>query len=179
MRYYNKKDSSIKSIGGFTLIELLVVIAIIGLLSTLAVVAVNRGREKTKLAKAVHDINQIRKAIDMMAIDTGYWPSHQQLDIVCTDLPGGCPANNEVCDDGCAHNIDSGQAGIVATDGLYFGWAGPYMDSVPLDPWGNQYFFDTDYTYNGDTVVVVGSYGPNGEGLNQYDEDDIIEILYK
>jgi len=52
------------------------------------------------------------------------------------------------------------------------------MKSIPQDPWGNNYFFDTDYDVNGvGTRAVVGSYGPNGVGNNLYDSDDIYYVV--
>lgn len=59
---YTKKE-------GFTLIELLVVIAIIGLLSTLAVVALNNARMKSRDAKRVSDIKQIQTALELYYAD--------------------------------------------------------------------------------------------------------------
>lgn len=61
---------------GFTLIELLVVIAIIGLLSTLAVVALNNARQKSRDAKRVSDIKQVQTALELYYNDAnGYPPS--------------------------------------------------------------------------------------------------------
>jgi prepilin-type N-terminal cleavage/methylation domain-containing protein len=71
----NKKQIFQKSSrqAGFTLIELLVVIAIIGLLSTLAVVALNNARQKSRDAKRVSDIKQIQTALELYYNDvTGY-----------------------------------------------------------------------------------------------------------
>ena len=51
--------------GAFTLIELLVVIAIVGLLSTLAVVAMTGMRMKSRNAKRGADADQIIKAFQM------------------------------------------------------------------------------------------------------------------
>jgi len=55
---------------GFTLIELLVVIAIIGLLSTLAVVALNSARQKSRDSKRVADIKQIQTALELYFADS-------------------------------------------------------------------------------------------------------------
>jgi len=61
---------------GFTLIELLVVIAIIGILSTLAVVALNSARQKSRDSKRVADIKQIQTALELYYSDKhGYPPA--------------------------------------------------------------------------------------------------------
>jgi general secretion pathway protein G len=60
---------------GFTLIELLVVIAIIGLLSTLAMVALNSARQKSRDAKRVADIKQIQTALEIYYNDNFEYPS--------------------------------------------------------------------------------------------------------
>jgi prepilin-type N-terminal cleavage/methylation domain-containing protein len=67
MKQTNKK--------GFTLIELLVVIAIIGLLSTLAVVALNNARQKSRDAKRVADVKQIQTALELSFNDQGKYPT--------------------------------------------------------------------------------------------------------
>jgi len=59
---------------GFTLIELLVVIAIIGLLSTLAVVALNNARQKSRDAKRVSDVKQISTALELYFADNNGYP---------------------------------------------------------------------------------------------------------
>jgi prepilin-type N-terminal cleavage/methylation domain-containing protein len=165
---------------GFTLIELLVAISIIGLLATLSFAAYDSARDKAKVSKAQEEISQIATAIEMLAIDTNEWPGHQLADIMCRDLPGGCPSGNELCGDGCANGLSSEAAGLTQNDSSnpYTGWAGPYIYSIPLDPWDNEYFFDTDYNHSTQGwVVVVGSYGPDGIGNNQYNSDDIINII--
>ncbi|MEK7203403.1 MAG: type II secretion system protein [Patescibacteria group bacterium] len=60
---------------GFTLIELLVVIAIIGLLSTLAVVALNNARMKARDARRVSDIKQQQTALELYYNDINSYPT--------------------------------------------------------------------------------------------------------
>ena len=60
---------------GFTLIELLVVIAIIGLLSTLAVVALNNARQKSRDSRRVADIKQIQTALELYYNDENHYPA--------------------------------------------------------------------------------------------------------
>lgn len=71
---------------GFTLIELLVVIAIIGLLSTLAVVALNNARLKSRDAKRASDIKQIQTALELYFNDCNQYPS-----ALATATANGCP----------------------------------------------------------------------------------------
>jgi prepilin-type N-terminal cleavage/methylation domain-containing protein len=60
---------------GFTLIELLVVIAIIGLLSTLAVVALGTARQKANDAKRLSDLKQIQTALELHYTELNYYPT--------------------------------------------------------------------------------------------------------
>ncbi len=60
---------------GFTLIELLVVIAIIGVLSTLAIVALGSARQKARDSKRVADLAQVSKALEVYYSDTNAYPS--------------------------------------------------------------------------------------------------------
>ena len=85
---------------GFTLIELLVVIAIIGLLSTLAVVALNSARQRSRDAKRVADIRQIQTALELGYSETSQYPSGTGVtlgnatnttSVLCKDSTSGAP----------------------------------------------------------------------------------------
>src|ERR1041384_596604 len=79
---------------GFTLIELLVVIAIIGILSTLAVVALNSARQRSRDAKRVSDIRQVQTAVELGYAEVGNYP-------IATALVLGDPTNSKVlCNNG-------------------------------------------------------------------------------
>ena len=151
----------------FTLIEMLIVIGIISLIASTVMFGINRARYQAKVKKAKADISEIAKSIDLLALDTGEWPGHQTPYVVCSS---GC-SSNEIED------LSTAIAGLKQTDGSYTNWNGPYIQVLTKDPWGHNYFFDTDYTLNGEVKAVVGSYGANGVGLNLYDSDDIVYIV--
>lgn len=132
--------------------------------------------------RAKADVWQINKAIGKLAKDTGEWPGHQEPEEVCSSSVK-C-SNNEICESDCGCSLYDNCAGILGDDksNPYNLWNGPYMLEMPLDPWGREYFFDTDYVLdegepNEKTVVVVGSYGADGAGNNQYNADDIVYIM--
>jgi len=60
---------------GFTLIELLVVIAIIGLLATMAVVALGNSRARARDARRLGDVRQIQTALQLYYHEQGGYPT--------------------------------------------------------------------------------------------------------
>jgi type II secretion system protein G len=103
---------------GFTLIELLVVIAIIGLLSTLAVVALNTARTKSRDAKRISDIKQIQTALELYYADASGYPA---------DPTGGDKLGTG---NGKALCTGGWKSACGATDTVYMG-------QVPPDPTGS------------------------------------------
>ena len=83
-----KKDKK-----GFTLIELLVVIAIIGLLSTLAVVALSSARSKARDAKRVGDIKQVQTALELFYNENNQYPT-QATAVTMGDTNHACLGDN-------------------------------------------------------------------------------------
>jgi len=152
---------------GFTIIEILVVIGIIAFLATIVMGGSHYAKVYANQTKAESDVATIAKAIDTLALDTRQWPGHQTVYVACS---GSCD-NNEIA------NLFLPSSGLKSTDGSFPNWNGPYMQVLTMDPWGNNYFMDTDYEIDGETKAVVGSYGPNGVGLNQYDGDDIVQVI--
>jgi prepilin-type N-terminal cleavage/methylation domain-containing protein len=57
---------------GFTLIELLVVIAVIGLLASLIAVGFGNARRKSRDAKRLSDMQQVRTGLDLYYTNGGY-----------------------------------------------------------------------------------------------------------
>ena len=142
---------------GFTLIELLVVIAIIGLLSTLAVVALNNARQKSRDARRVSDIKQIQTALELYFNDQSLYPV-----LVAGGILGLTP---QLCldEDGFSAACDVGGT--------------TYMAKIPTNPSpendggcpGDGYSYDSDdgSTYR-ITFCVGGITGGIPGGANQH-----------
>ena len=147
---------------GFSVLEIVVVVAIIGIAASIVIPSFVKHRDSVREAIARNDLRVLSEAVDRLALDSGKWPG---------GIPAGEVANPEVWD------LSAGLAGIVATDGRFPKWNGPYVKRIPLDPWGSPYFFDPDYRITGVNYVVVGSFGPNGVGRNVYDSDNIYIVV--
>jgi len=118
---------------GFTLIEIMVVIMILGLLATLVVQNLRGATDKAKRTKAMADIAGFKTALDRYYMDNGAYPTTDQgLQALVTPPTSGRPANNYE--------------------------TGGYISRVPPDPWGNQYFYQSD----GNTYALK-SFGPAGQ----------------
>ena len=127
---------------GFTLIELLVVIAIIGLLSTLAVVALSSARTKARDSKRLSDLKQVQTALELYYTDQNAYPVEAQ-----------------------AITLGNAQNACLNSDGFgAAGCANPYMGLVPADPLAAQ-----AYSYlsaDGSTYSITATLEGTVNGLN-------------
>ena len=161
--------------------EIIVVVAIIVILGTIVIASVRIARDRASVARTQSDLRELRNAVDRLGIDTGLQPTvgaSKDSDTTCVQVGA---SNNEL-------ELDNAAAGIGSTDGNFPGWRGPYMTTVPTDPWGNQYIFDGDYDCqinsvgceaytDGQTVKAIHSPGPNSSAINTYDDDNIVLVL--
>ncbi|HQU07987.1 MAG: hypothetical protein B7X04_03155 [Parcubacteria group bacterium 21-54-25] len=152
---------------GFTLIELLVVIAIIGLLSSVVLASLNVALQKGNIAAATQEEQQVFNAINSLYADTGKNENGcSTFDPIQSTSPGQPTAIPATSIYSGLSTPPSGYNPNALTNwspkstnwvDLYTGhpaycfwgspsnWSGPYMSSVPVDPWGKPYWFKSDY----------------------------------
>jgi type II secretory pathway pseudopilin PulG len=141
----------------------MITVAVIGTLLMVAVPSFRKVRRESKIEQARSRVEVLAAAIKRLAWDTGRWPG-----AIARNTAG----NQEVWD------LTTQAAGLVDGDvSVYKNWQGPYIRAIANDPWGQPYFFDPDYRVDGENRVVVGSFGPNRQGRNLYDSDDIYVLL--
>ena len=147
---------------GFTLIEIMIAVGVLSILLAMAGYAITDVTNRARIKQATGELEMIAAAVNQLAWDSGQWPNR-----TVRNNAGSAEA----------WTLTSDYNGLLGNNGSFTGWDGPYIDEIPTDPWNNPYFFDPDYTTDGAVRIVVGSFGPNGRGRNQYDEDDIIILL--
>src|SRR5260221_11302338 len=100
---------------GFTLVELLLVLVILGILSAIVIPKFSGRTEQAKEQAAVTQISTFKTALDAFEVDNGYYPKGR-----------------------------NGLADLIQAPRDAQNWRGPYMqsDTVPKDPWGNDYIYE-------------------------------------
>jgi len=171
---------------GFTLIELLVVIAIIGLLSTLAVVALNSARQKSRDSKRVADVKQIQTALELYFADNNSYPATPTAGASSSSPAGviGRTGGNAVklCNTGSGNGWQAAAAVCTTT---YMGLA-PRAPEPADNSSGNVCTLGTatsvgtnDYNYTGTgtgyslTFCLGAQVGSLGQGLRTATADGI------
>ena len=121
-----------RGIAGFTLIEIMVVVFILGLLVTLVAPRIVGRTDEARRTKAAADIKGIEEALHLFKLDNGFYPTTDQglQALVTKPETGNVPRR---------WNPDG------------------YLETVPIDPWGNPYVFLSD-----GNAYSLKSYGADG-----------------
>ncbi len=106
---------------GFTLIELLVVISIIGVLSSVVLSSLNTARAKSRDARRLQDLVQMRTALEIFYAEKGRYP-------LVKDANGNPIETYTGTTPGCQGNA----TGVVVAEGL----VPDYIPQLPQDPSG-------------------------------------------
>ena len=138
---------------GFTLLEMLVVLVIIGMLVSMVGPRLFTKVDAAKVQTAAAQIKLLRGAVETMRMDINVYPTAEQGLKLLVEQPSE-PA-------------------------LRQRWKGPYLESaVPLDPWGNPYFYQPPESSNQAFTLI--SYGADGKpGGTGNDQDVGVDTLAK
>jgi len=129
---------------GFTLIELMIVVVIIAALAAMVVPRLSGRTDQAKRTVAKSDISSnISMALKLYELDNGVFPSTEQGLAALVTAPSSAPVPNN--------------------------WNGPYLESMPEDPWGYPYKYKSPGTRNKATYDLY-SVGKDGQ---ESTEDDI------
>ncbi len=134
------KTHTLRISAGFTLLELLVVVAIIGLLAAYVGPRYVSQLGKSEVTAARTQIEALARALESYRLDNGNYPPAETGLNALRNRPNNQPR-----------------------------WTGPYLQKdVPVDPWGNPYFYRLASTAGRDFELL--SYGhdgrPGGTGEN-------------
>lgn len=124
---------------GFTFLEIIVVVAILAILATLIVPRFAGRVDESRLTQAQVQIKEIAKGLEMYRLDNSKYPTTEQGLKALVEKPTTDPVPNK--------------------------WK-QYMETIPQDPWGNEYVYLSPGTK---APFEILSLGPDG---NQ-SEDDI------
>jgi general secretion pathway protein G len=125
---------------GFTLIELMVVLVIMGVLAALIVPNIIGRTDEARQTAAKTDISTIMQALKLYKLDNGIYPTQQQGLAALVGKPQTPPAPGN--------------------------WK-PYLEKLPMDPWGRPYQYLNPGVKGAVDVFSYGAAGkPGGEGTD-------------
>ena len=134
------KREGLKRQKGFTLIELMVVVVILAVLAGLVVPNLMDRPDEARMVKAKQDISAITSALKLYKLDNFRYPTTDQ---------GLEALVNKPTDDPEPKN-----------------WK-KLLDSVPIDPWGNQYLYMSPGEHGEFDLFTYGADGvEGGEGID-------------
>ena len=125
---------------GFTLVEMLLVLVILGVLAAIVYPKVAGRGEQARVTSTQTQIASFKTALDAYEVDNGNYPKGR-----------------------------NGLQDLVQKPRDAVNWRGPYLDSIPQDPWHNDYIYECPGKHNPSSYDIM-SMGPDGQSGT---EDDI------
>jgi general secretion pathway protein G len=119
---------------GFTLVEMLLVLVILATLAAIVYPKVAGRSEQARVTAAQTQIGNFKTALNAFEVDNGYFPKGK-----------------------------NGLADLIQKPQDAPNWHGPYMDSIPKDPWGGDYFYENPGRHNPNSYDVSSVGPPNKE----------------
>ena len=127
---------------GFTLIEIMVVVIIISILGAIIAPGMFDRAHQARVVAAKNGIKQIETQMALYKLDNYTFP-----------------------------NTGEGIKALVNNTGKRT-WNGPYLDKIPMDPWGNEFQYQYPGTKNPNRFDVF-SFGADGQSGGEGDAVDI------
>ncbi|HAZ95596.1 MAG TPA: type II secretion system protein GspG [Porticoccaceae bacterium] len=113
---------------GFTLIEMMVVVVVIALLGAMIGPTLFKKVQQAEETRVAQDIRTVESALKFYRLDNYRYPSQAQgLNVLLTPPTGNGAAK----------------------------WNGPYLESMPADPWGEPYKYANPGTHGKDIEVFT------------------------
>lgn len=119
--------------GGFTLVEMLLVLVILATLAAIVYPKVMGRSEQARVTAAQTQIANFKTALDAYEVDNGKYPQGR-----------------------------NGLNDLLVQPRDAVSWHGPYLESIPKDPWGGDYVYECPGKHN-PSSYDISSPGPGGQ----------------
>lgn len=119
---------------GFTLVEMLLVLVILATLAAIVYPKVMGRSEQARVTAAQTQIANFKTALDAFEVDNGYYPKGR-----------------------------NGLGDLIVQPRDSVSWHGPYLESIPKDPWNNDYIYECPGKRNPNSYDIYSQGTPGAQ----------------